>query len=136
MNQEAENLRYYFDNLWRWKCGLPEKEYLFDGNMPSLESLRKTEWCEEFEILMRNRLVMGALRYGKLNDPTKKYYNKIKEIKRRSEEYLRTHNTELLVDIANMALIEYVEGRRSGKEFKAIDEGNHAEPGHITLGEI
>ena len=31
-----------------------------------LESLRSSEWSREFEELMRNRLLMGAFRYGLL----------------------------------------------------------------------
>ena len=34
---------------------------------PTYEELRKSEWCTEFEELMRNRLIMGAMRYAPIN---------------------------------------------------------------------
>ena len=43
---------------------------------PSLESLKKTEWSPEFEKLMRNRLIMGAIRYGLLHEKGKPVYKK------------------------------------------------------------
>ncbi len=74
-----------------------------------LSSLYRTEWSPAFEQLMRNRLVMGAMRYEPMKnkrgkDATYDYGN---EIVRRINEYLKTGNKEFLVDVANMALLEF-----------------------------
>jgi len=112
-------------NLWYWKCNQKEID-LSPGNM-NLEELRRTEWSKEFETLMRNRLVMGALRYGRLGAKDKPKYDRVNEIKKRLKKYENSGNLEYLVDIANMALIEFVESNHVNKHFSAIDDGEHTE---------
>lgn len=89
--------------------------------------LRKTEWCSEFEEHMRDRLVMGAFRYGKIGAPGKPEWDRVGDIPERLKKYVETGNTEFLVDIANMALLEFVEGRHPNKHFRAIDDGAHTD---------
>lgn len=95
-------------------------------NMPSLSELKRTEWSEEFETLMRNRLLMGAFRYGRLNAPGKPTFDSIGSIKKRIKSYKETGNTEHLVDIANLCLVEFVEGKHPWKHFKSMDDGDHS----------
>jgi hypothetical protein len=85
------------------------------------------QWSPRFEQLMRNRLVMGAFRYGLLGDPNKPQYDRVKEIHRRIDKYVETGNLELLVDVANMALMEFEEGTRPKRHLNAVDDGEHAE---------
>lgn len=92
---------------------------------PSLESLRKTEWSKTFETLMRNRLIMGALRYGLLKTPGKKKYNRIDSIRQRLDLYDQDGNAEHLVDIANLCLLEFEEPNHPKFHFKAQDGGHH-----------
>ena len=113
----------FLKNAWRRMAGLPEVT-LKPKVIPPLESLRKTEWDKEFEQLMRNRLVMGAIRYGLLGDKSKPRYDRIGTLLRRAEEYRKTGNDELLVDIANTAMLEFVEGTHPKKHFYAHDEHN------------
>lgn len=104
------------------RCGLG------DPNPPGsldLERLRKSEWSAEFERLMRDGLVMGAFRYGKLGDPHKPQYNRLEDIIYRARRYRETGNDELLRDIANLCLIEFVEGTHPNKHFSAADDGDH-----------
>lgn len=75
-----------------------------------LEQLRMSEWSGAFERYMRNRLVMGAIRYGELHAPNKPQYDRLASIIKRAEQYKRTKNKELLVDIANLCLCEFEEG--------------------------
>jgi len=89
------------------------------------ENLHISEWSNKFEKLMRNRLIMGAIRYGKLGEPGKPNYDRIESIIKRAKKFNETGNTEFLVDIANLALVEFVEGRHPKKHFKAIDDGEH-----------
>lgn len=114
--------RFFLDNLWRWKCGLPELDEPLKPEPMNTEDLRKSEWSEEFETLMRNRLVMGAFRYGKIGDKNKPVYDRIESIERRARKYRETGNKEFLVDIANLCLLEFVEGEG---HFESIDDGEH-----------
>jgi hypothetical protein len=117
------NKKHYIKNLWLWKCNKQEipdhKEKL------SYDELRKTEWSEEFEKLMRNRLLMGFFRYGRMGDKNKPVYDRKESILSRIFKYEETGNTEYLVDIANLCMLEFVEGRHKNKHFKSIDDGEH-----------
>jgi myosin-crossreactive antigen len=93
--------------------------------MPALEALQQTEWSVQFERYMRNRLVMGAFRYGLLQAPDKHDYNRVDSAIERLMEYKRTHNLELLVDSANIALLEFVEGTHPDRHWSSVDDGPH-----------
>lgn len=89
----------------------------------SLKNLRLTEWDMEFETLMRNRLIMGSLRYFSMLDArppvnTPKVINFIQE---KLNIYKETGNLEMLVDIANLAMIEFRHSDHPEKHFKSID---------------
>lgn len=91
----------------------------------TFEELLKSEWSPEFERKMRNRLVVGAIRYGRLGASDKPQYDNIGAIKDRASKYLDSGNLELLVDISNLALIEFVEGRHPNRHFEPGDDGEH-----------
>lgn len=93
----------------------------------SFDELKKSEWLPKFEQLMRNRLIMGAYRYGKLGVPDKSQYDRIKAIQFHLDKYQEEGNTEHLVDIANLALCEFAEGNHPKKHFRSVDDGRHAE---------
>lgn len=116
--------RHFLDNLWRWKCGIPEQE---PSRPVSYSELAESEWSLFFEQAMRNRLIMGGLRYGRLGDSQKPAYDRIREARKRLDRYEETGNDELLVDIANMMLLEFVEGSHPLKHFQSQDDGPHAE---------
>lgn len=87
------------------------------------EKLQK-EWSDEFEQLMRNRLFMGALRYGGLrnpNNPGAKTDLNTAQMLKRTKLYIETGNAEHLVDVANFALAEFVQQRHPNYHFKSID---------------
>lgn len=90
--------------------------------MPSLESLRRSEWSPDFENLMRERLIQGAFRYGLLKASGKPDYDRTKSIEKRLALYRQDRNKEHLVDIANLCLCEFVEG---DGYFKTIHDGEH-----------
>ena len=85
----------------------------------NLADMRRSEWSPRFETLMRNRLLFGAFRYGKLGGEDKDY-DRIVAALDRLQEYQRTGNDELLVDVANIMLLEFV--------------GGHAPPQALALG--
>ena len=101
------------------KAGLEPSQPPFSGL--SLAQLYATEWDTRFEQLMRNRMVMGALRYGRLGAPGKPQYDRLASIEKRLRIYRETGNTELLVDAANLCLIEFAEGSHPQKHFRALD---------------
>jgi hypothetical protein len=75
---------------------------------------------------MRNRLLMGSFRYALLGDKNKPRYDRLANIEKRISVYKETGNDELLVDIANIALCEFVEGEHPKKHFYAEDDKNHS----------
>lgn len=93
---------------------------------PPLEEMRKTEWSEDFETLMRNRLLMGCLRYGSLKQKDKPSYDKVTSIRQRLDLYESDGNAEHLVDIANLCLVEFVDESHPNFHWKAQDDGVHA----------
>lgn len=94
----------------------------------SFRTLASSQWSDTFETLMRNRLQMGLFRYGRLGAKNKPLYNMVDSIIARARAYQRTGNDELLVDIANLALVEFVEGKHPLKHFSAVDDGQHCKP--------
>ncbi|WP_024333105.1 hypothetical protein [Desulfotignum balticum] len=90
-----------------------------------LDELKKTEWSVRFETLMRNRLIMGAIRYGRLKQKGKAAYNRLDSIRQRLDMYNETGNAEHLVDIANLCLLEFEEPNHKHYHFKATDDGVH-----------
>lgn len=88
----------------------------------TLEQLERIQWSDLFEKYMRNRLMMGGLRYGVFGQKGKPKYNSIESIKRRIEQYEKTGNTEFLVDVANLCMVEFVEGVHPNKHFSATDD--------------
>lgn len=126
----AGQIDFFLKNLWLWKCGLPEEPPI-KQTIPDYEELRKSEWSEEFEKLMRNRLIFGAIRYGCMghgkipkNKPT---YDRIESIKKRLKFFEETGNAEWLIDIANIALLIFEEKQHPNFHFKQIDDGYHDE---------
>ena len=123
-------MRNFLDNLWRWKCGLSEKDDT-PIRVPDYDILNQTQYPEEFkEIhkLAHNRMIMGAFRYGDINRQDLDNYDVASNIIIRAQRYIDDGNLEHLVDAYNMVRIEYMKARRAGKQLIAIDDGEHAKP--------
>ena len=120
------NRNYYLMNLWRWKCGLPEKGKEQAEKM-RYEDVKKSELSDEFEQLMRNRLAVGAYRYGLIGAPNKPKFNHVKSMIKRLQEFDRTGNKEFLVDVANLCLVEFAECHHPNEHFNSIDDGEHVQ---------
>lgn len=103
-----------------------EAKGIFDNaSKPSYESLQETEWNNEFEKLMRNRLILGAMRYGLLCE--KISYDSITSIRQRLDLFEADGNGEHLVDIANICLVCFTRQDHPKFHFKASDDGVHTE---------
>ena len=120
MNTERD----FLDNAWRDLAGIPPPPPA--RRMPSQDVLRRTEWDDEFEEYVRNRMIAGAFRYGLLVD-NKNKYDVVRSIQDRLELYKQDRNLEHLVDTAALALVEFVKGRRNGQVMRSVDDGIHAE---------
>ena len=93
--------------------------------MPTLADLRESEWSLEFEEFMRNRLLMGYYRYGPFATINRTTKQMLDSIIYRAEQYMKTGNDELLVDIANLSMKEFAVGNYPNKHFQSEDDGKH-----------
>lgn len=84
------------------------------------------EYLTPFVCLMVNRLLIGAIRYGRLK-ATKPDWDRMLSIRQRASDYDHLGNDELLVDIVNLAFLEYLEGTHPQKHFDSVDDGQHVE---------
>jgi hypothetical protein len=120
-----ESREFYVMNAWRRMVGMSE---VSEGNytpitiFKDVKELEKTEWSLKFEKYMRRRLVMGALRYGKINGKGKPKYDYVDAIIRRAELYRETGNQEYLVDVANCCLVEFEQAGHPKAHFSSIDD--------------
>lgn len=93
---------------------------------PPLHSLRETEWVPQFEQYMRNRLVMGAMRYETFDEKLKgNKYDCLGYVKRKLIEYESTGNLECLVDAANLLMIEFAAPHHPNPHFNPGDDASH-----------
>lgn len=81
-------------------------------------------WCKEFFVLMRNRLLMGRLRYGPKK--SKSNYDYVEAIESKLKLYKETGNDELMVDIGNYSMLQFSHGTHPNKHFSALDDSTHA----------
>ena len=122
-------IQHFLDNLWRWKCGLQESEH---SPISSLDELKQSEWDDVFEQLMRNRLIMGAIRYGRIRAKGKPKYDRVSSMIKRLRNYEESGNKEMLIDVANLCLLEFVECNHPKQHFHAGDEQEHVEVKNIS----
>lgn len=123
------NSNEFLNNLWRWKCGIPEVELGKPEVKIDFENLKKSEWSPEFEKLMRNRLILGSIRYGVMGHGSipkgKPKYDRCNSIRKRIKAFEETGNAEFLVDVANFCLLLFEEKDHKNFHFESIDDGEH-----------
>ena len=90
--------------------------------LPDLDSLHQSEWFPEFEQLMRNRLIMGAFRYQLFKDKACSASLMFEYLKQKVAVYEKTGNREALVDIANMAGLEFMFPSHPNAHWAAGDD--------------
>lgn len=116
---DQDYVRNHLANLWRWKCGMEERTL----EKPDLPTIIQTQWSDEFEKLMRDRLLMGAFRYGLFGEAGKPSFNSVESAISRLRKYVETGNKEHLVDAANLCLVEYIEGKHPNAHLAIADDG-------------
>ena len=75
--------------------------------METRESILKRDFSEEFVTKMKNAIEMSHYKYGYMCNTYPELAQAYKCIQERLNMYLKTHNKEYLVDIANFAMIEF-----------------------------
>ena len=95
-------------------------------NRFDLDQLKSSEWSDEFERLQRNRLIMGAFRYGRLGESGKPQFDRVKCALKHLCLYGQTGNLEHLIDVGNLAMVEFEEGLHPDRHFRSADDGFHA----------
>ena len=118
------------DLWWRASPRIRHKKPKPLQPIPPLPELieHNREMGEEFRTLCENRLLFGAYRYGLTGDPNKLKYDRVEYIGRILKNYEETGNLECLVDIANLAELEYIEGDHPCEHFTIQErERDHGE---------
>ena len=90
----------------------------------SIASILRTEWCKEFIKHMRDKMLIGAFRYGRVRE-TAKTRDYVHGMRQRIKLYVETGNTEFLVDVANFAMVEFMISDHPKKHFKDTDDVVH-----------
>lgn len=131
--RDEHELSWFMRCAWHRLAGAEEPEYDTKADygagryrLPDMDVLYKENWSDEFEALMRNRLLLGAFRYGLFRDQARQgvHYDSMASAMRHIERYLCTGNQEHLVDVANLCLVEFVRPSRPA-HFAPIDDGDH-----------
>ena len=97
---------------------IPKEKAPFEGW--TYEELRRRECNDNFGEYMDNRIVMGCLRYGKMQSVKPMFYD-LKRARERLDQYEVDGNIEHLIDAANYCRCEFNRGRHPLKHFRAID---------------
>lgn len=92
---------------------------------PTPDEIIKSEWNTKFVQFMKNRLIMGFLRYGSYHDSKQPKYNRTGSIKAKLEEFDKTGNGEYLVDIANQCMILFASEAHPNFHWHATDDMHH-----------
>lgn len=82
------------------------------------ESCPDSENSTQFHQGMIDRMAVSFHKYGAVADAKGKI-DQIKSLQLRLDKYLKTGNTEWLIDVANMAMIEFI--HRGPRAFKPTD---------------
>jgi hypothetical protein len=77
-----------------------------------------SDFSPEFSQLMRNRMRTSYHKYGKWSK-NRSYVDCLKNVQRRWEEYLKTGNTEFLIDAANFCMMEWLLPSHANAHFRA-----------------
>lgn len=85
------------------------------------ETILKRDFSEAFINKMKNAIVMSHYKYGWMNKTYPDLAQAYKCIQERFELYIKTHNTECLVDVANFAMIEFMHPSFADSRYNPTD---------------
>lgn len=76
--------------------------------MSTREEILKKDFSETFISKMKNAIEMSHYKYGWASKTYPELAQAYKCISERLEAYIKTHNKEYLVDVANFAMLEFL----------------------------
>lgn len=84
-----------------------------------------TEYSDTFDEIRKKMMVMSYFKYGPLKDNygTYKCMDALGNLELRLQKYKETGNTEFLADIANFAMIEFMNPSVPGASYQPTDSG-------------
>jgi len=93
--------------------------------MDQKEKILQTEYSQRFDEIRKNMMVMSYYKYGPLKDNygTYKCMDAVKNIELRLQKYKETGNTEFLADVANFAMIEFMNPSIKDAKYTPTDSG-------------
>lgn len=88
-----------------------------------IKKILSTEYSERFDEIRKNMMIVSYYKYGPLKDNygTYKCMNAIENLRIRLQKYLDTGNTEYLADVANFAMLEFMNPSIEGAKYKPTD---------------
>lgn len=95
-----------------------------DSKSTRLEEILGTEFSESFTTLMKNRMIVSYYKYGGVKQTYPELADAIACLEQRLDLYKKTGNLEHLVDVANFAMIEFMQPRHPGAHFEAKDSSD------------
>ena len=99
------------------------------------EGILKTEYCDNFDELRKNRMVVSFHKYGPVNmNYGQRLVSAIDNLEKRLELYKETGNIEYLCDVANFAMIEFMYPQHPNRHFN--DRSESPGLGGMTYREI
>lgn len=91
-----------------------------------LDELRRTEWSREYEQVRRNRMIMGSMRYERMEAKQEGHnYDFLKSIEKRVQQYREDGNLEHMADIGNCAMLEFCYPTHPRPKWEPVDDGEH-----------
>mgnify|MGYP006886749069 FL=1 len=130
-NSRKDFLRNQFTDLYNQykevsNISKLSKHEEFDASLAMKEykqKILKTEYSEKFDEIRQNMMIMSYYKYGPLKDNYGNYkcMNAIENLKIRLQKYIDTGNTEYLADVANFAMIEFMNPQIEGACYKPTD---------------
>lgn len=93
--------------------------------MSDFSAILKTEYSERFDKIRKDMMITSYYKYGPLKDNygTYKCMDALGNLKKRLEKYEETGNTEFLADVANFAMIEFMNPSVPGAHYRPTDSG-------------
>jgi hypothetical protein len=90
----------------------------------------ESEFCPEFVQGMANRMAVSFHKYGRVKRGAQTM-DTLGSLQLRLDTYLRTGNTEYLMDVANFCMIEFMHPRHPEAHFEATD--SKGSPGRVRV---
>ena len=83
-----------------------------------------TEYSAQFDVLRMNRMVHAFFKHGPVvTNNEHGLIDSVKSLEAWLAMYKRTGNTEYLVDVANFAMVEFMQPQHPQAHFDAMDDG-------------